>query len=145
IILQSKTSLFEARDTDILVNFSPKYPVDFMKSIYHLATASHIILDNYYGFLAVANFKKNVKRVQVWHANGAFKRFGLEDLSNKKRSASAIRRFRKVYNNFTHIIVSSKHMENIFNQSFGDGARHYLKTGMPRTDFYFSASQIEAA
>ena len=37
---------------------------------YHMATAKTILVDNYYGFLAVMNFKKDVEVIQIWHASG---------------------------------------------------------------------------
>lgn len=142
VILQTKKHLFKRSKLNTTLYFSPIYPYHYIKSIYHLATSSHIILDNYYGFLAVVNFKKNVKRIQIWHANGAFKKFGLEDLSNKNRSKKASKRFKRVYKNFTHIIVGSENMKEIFTRSFGFNHYNYIKTGIPRIEFYFSEDKI---
>src|SRR5690606_28850480 len=63
----------------LIVPFSLKNPVQWIRSIFHLATAAKVIIDNYYGFLAVSRFKPNVKCIQLWHAAGAIKQFGLKD------------------------------------------------------------------
>src|SRR5699024_6761344 len=64
------------RDNQVTLSFKPSRLRDFVISIYHLATARHVFVDNYYGFLAVTEFKPEVKCVQLWHAAGAIKQFG---------------------------------------------------------------------
>src|SRR5699024_2737111 len=80
---------------------------------YHLATSSHIFIDNYYGFLAASDFRDEVTCIQLWHAAGAIKQFGLQDLTNSDRSKRALRRFQKVYNRFDYVVVGSKQMEKV--------------------------------
>lgn len=128
---------FHKNDREVFY-FESKNIVQWIKSIYHLATSSHIIVDNYYGFLAVTNFKENVTCVQVWHAAGAIKQFGLEDLTNHDRSPRALERFRKVYDRFDHVIVGSDEMVNIYKKSFGLKEDRFVKTGIPRTDYFFN-------
>lgn len=120
------------------------HPLTFIQSIYHLATSQHIFVDNYYGFLATTNFKENVNCIQVWHAVGAFKKFGLQDKTNGNRTKKARERFKKVYNRFDYIVVGSEKMEQIFKDSFGiKDDRKFLRTGVPRTDFFFDKLSIQ--
>ncbi|WP_100333181.1 CDP-glycerol glycerophosphotransferase family protein [Bacillus alkalisoli] len=111
--------------------------VHWFNSIYHLSTSKHIIIDNYYGFLSSINFRKSVECIQIWHAVGSFKQFGLKDRSNYKRSKSAIKRFKRVYSKFHKIVVGSEKMANIFKESFGIQEQNILRTGIPRTDFFY--------
>src|SRR5690606_20333793 len=69
-----------------VLNFEPRHFPDWIRSIYHLATSQNIFIDNYFGFLAAIKFKANVKCIQLWHAAGAIKQFGLRDPSNESRS-----------------------------------------------------------
>src|SRR5699024_4173809 len=110
---------------------------EWARSVYHLATSRMIFVDNYFGFLAMASFKSNVKCIQLWHAAGAIKQFGLKDPSNDGRSPRAIQRFQQVYDRFDHVVVGSEKMAAIFRESFGLGDDRMLRTGIPRTDFYF--------
>ncbi len=119
--------------------------IDFLKSIYHLATSSHVIIDNYYGFLAATNFKSEVKCIQLWHAAGAIKQFGLEDLTNGDRSERALQRFKQVYDSFDHVVVGSDEMVDIFKRSFGLPEERFIRTGIPRTDFFFDDIQRKRA
>jgi len=122
---------------DIVLFFNPKKIFSFLASIYHLATAKVVIMDNYYAFLSSVQFKREVKRLQIWHAVGAIKTFGLKDSSIKDRSKKANERFLKVYNQFEHTLVGSNKMENIFKEAFGLPSSSFIRTGIPRTDLFF--------
>lgn len=111
--------------------------------IYHLATSKQIIADNYYGFLAVTNFKKGVKCTQIWHSVGAIKQFGIMDPTNKNRHPRALKRFKKVYNRFDQYVIGSEEMANIFKKAFLATDATFIKTGVPRTDFFFDYKRHE--
>ncbi|CAM4002336.1 CDP-glycerol glycerophosphotransferase family protein [Mesobacillus zeae] len=118
--------------------FEISHITSFIRSVYHLATAKVVFIDNYYGFLAAANFKKEVQCIQLWHANGAIKKFGLEDESIVFRSSGAKRRFCKVYERFDKVVVGSEKMANIFKKAFNVSEDKILRTGIPRTDLFFN-------
>lgn len=117
------------------LSFKLTHLVDWIESIYHLATANNVFVDNYYGFLAVTDFKPTVQCTQLWHAAGAIKQFGLKDPSIQERSPRAYERFTKVYNRFTHVVVGSEKMAGIFRESFDVSNEAIIRTGVPRTDF----------
>ncbi|TDL32618.1 CDP-glycerol glycerophosphotransferase family protein [Jeotgalibacillus sp. S-D1] len=110
----------------------------YFKRIYHLATAKLVVVDNYFAFLAVSSFKKDVECIQIWHAAGAVKSFGLEDKSTTERTAISLKRFRQVYNRFTKIVVGSDEMAGVFTKAFGLEKDVFLRTGIPRTDLFYS-------
>ena len=111
--------------------------VDTLFSIYHLATAKYVFVDNYAGVLSAVAFRKEVKCVQLWHAAGAIKKFGWSDPETNARSARAKARFQQVYDRFQFIPVGSQQMADIFSASFHVDQSHFLYTGVPQTDFYF--------
>jgi teichoic acid glycerol-phosphate primase len=120
--------------------FEMKKPIDFIRSIYHLATSKVVFVDNYYGFLSKSNFKTGVECIQLWHANGAIKKFGLKDSSIEVRSEKALKRFKSVYQRFTKVIVGSDEMAAIFKQAFDIEDQRIVRTGIPRTDVFFDDS-----
>lgn len=113
----------------------------YFTRIYHLATAKIIIIDNYFPFLAVTNFKKEVRCVQIWHAAGAIKSFGLEANNTTTRTTISKRRFHRVYHRFDKIVVGSEEMADIFTRAFGVPSTSFLRTGIPRTDLFFDESK----
>src|SRR5699024_12296759 len=108
----------------------------FIRSIHHLATWSHIFIDNYDGFLAASDFKDEVTCIQLWHAAGSIKQFGLQDLTNSDRSKTALRRFQKVYNRVDYVVVGSKQMEKVIKERFGLPEERFIYTGIQRTDVF---------
>ncbi|MDR7240694.1 CDP-glycerol glycerophosphotransferase family protein [Neobacillus drentensis] len=136
-------SLFNDYEGAAIISFESYNVSDWLHSIYHLATSRHIFVDNYFGFLAAIEFKEKVKCIQLWHASGAIKKFGLEDESINKRSEKAKRRFLQVYKKFDKVVVGSDIMANIFMKAFNLENNRVLKTGVPRTDFFFNKDSNE--
>ncbi|CEG29085.1 CDP-glycerol glycerophosphotransferase family protein [Bacillus sp. B-jedd] len=128
--------LLSEMNLEVLV-FDIRHISHFIRSVFHLATAKVIFVDNYYGFLGAAKFKTDVTCIQLWHANGAIKKFGIKDQGNKNRSHRAIERFEKVYNNFTFVVSGSEPMSEIFQHAFGLAPERIIKTGVPRTDIFY--------
>lgn len=121
-----------------LVPFESYNLFHFLLSIYHLATSKYIFVDNYFGILSATNFKDEVEVIQLWHASGAIKKFGLQDQSVDFRSERAKQRFQRVYNNFHKVVVGSDVMANIFKKAFNISNDRIVRTGIPRTDFFFN-------
>ncbi|WP_235848340.1 CDP-glycerol glycerophosphotransferase family protein [Litchfieldia alkalitelluris] len=119
------------------IPFESNNVFDTLKGIYHLATSKHIVVDNYYGFLAAVQFKVEVTCTQVWHASGALKKFGLLDRSNSMRSEKDLARFKKVYKNFKQVLVGSEEMAKIFMEAFNIEETRILRLGIPRTDLFY--------
>lgn len=121
-----------------------KAPVQWLKSIYHLTTSRVIFVDNYLGILAKMNLKPQVMCIQLWHAAGAIKRFGLEDPAFQTRSDHAKQRIQTAYQRITHIVCGSEKMTPIFQKSFGNPELAVLRTGIPRTDFFFHPIEMKS-
>ncbi|UCZ52716.1 CDP-glycerol glycerophosphotransferase family protein [Bacillus shivajii] len=123
--------------------FETKNLKDWIVSFYHITTSEYVIVDNYFAFLSGMNFKKGTECVQIWHAAGAVKKFGLESSENKERSAIAKRRFRKVYSKFHKIVIGSENMKEVYKGAFEVEGDRFLKTGIPRTDLFFNEDEIK--
>lgn len=136
---------FENVDDGDLINFRAADIPATIKSIYHLATSEFVFVDNYQVILAACGFKRETTCIQLWHADGAVKHFGFKDKATAERTAAAQKRFKKVYSKFHRIAVSSDHMGWIFEEAFGVTNDNLLKTGVPRTDFFYSQEKMAHA
>lgn len=112
------------------------------KAIPLLMGAKVILCDNYFPFLAGLYPRKETKIIQFWHANGAIKRFGLEDPTAMKRSNFDQRRFKQVYKRFDEYVVGSEMMGKVFQRSYGAKSNNIKLLGNPRTDIYFNKEAI---
>jgi teichoic acid glycerol-phosphate primase len=129
--------VFSKFDNSTTLLFDIKKPIHFILSVYHLATSKVVFVDNYYGFLAKSNFKQTAECIQLWHANGAIKKFGLKDPSIKERKEKALKRFKAVYKRFSKVVVGSESMAYIYKQAFDVPDEKLVRTGIPRTDVFF--------
>jgi CDP-glycerol glycerophosphotransferase (TagB/SpsB family) len=128
-----------------LIPFETFNVVAMFKSIYHLATSKYILVDNYFAFLSCVKFNDSVQCIQLWHAVGAIKKFGLKDRSIEFRTRIARRRFKNVYRKFNKIVVGSDAMANIFIEAFGLSNENILRTGIPRTDLFYDRELKKSA
>src|SRR5690625_4680617 len=75
------------RNEDVYIFNDFKKPFQFIQSIYHLATSRIIFIDNYFGFIAGMPVTKKQIIIQLWHAAGAVKTFGLDRKSTRLNSS----------------------------------------------------------
>lgn len=114
----------------------PKYD-GMKKQIRAIKNAKYIFVDNYYvGFAAINTSSKVI--TQIWHANGAVKKFSLADLNNIIKDKD-VKRYKKVYESFDHIVCSNDIMGNNFIEAFGlEDDSKLLKLGYPKMDLLYS-------
>ncbi|WP_280156867.1 CDP-glycerol glycerophosphotransferase family protein [Bacillus velezensis] len=120
-----------------------KHPLHLLKAVLVLFKSKVVITDNYFLMTSVLNRRPQTTCIQVWHANGSLKKFGLEDVTNQNRPASDISRFKKVYRSFDFVTVGSDAMADVFKKSFGIRDGQLLKTGIPLTDVYYEEHKPE--
>lgn len=109
-----------------------------MKAIPWITRSKIIICDNYFPFLGDLKLNTETEVIQIWHANGAIKTFGWQDAKTKTRSVHDQARFKRVYQQFTQIVVGSDQMAQVFENSYHVQQKVFLRIGLPRTDIYFS-------
>lgn len=114
-----------------------------LKKAVPLTKGSKIVFcDNYFAFLAGIKFDKETSVIQLWHANGAIKMFGLEAKYTEKTTKLDKQRYLDVYSKFTHYVVSSQKMANIFSRNYNQDIQ-ILPYGYLPTDNYFNQTWYE--
>ena len=114
----------------------------FTKGAYDLATASMVFLNDNFMPLADLRVQTDAVWTQLWHAEGAFKRFGLDiaglpqDVRQRVERGNAKLRF---------VICSSEDVAPIYASAFGVPPEKVLPLGSPRADRYIEkARQTDA-
>ena len=110
----------------------------FTKGAYDLATASMVFLNDNFMPLADLHVKKRAVWTQLWHAEGAFKRFGLDiaDLPQDVRE-----RVERGNAKLRYVICSSESVVPIYASAFGVPQEKVLPLGSPRADRYIEKSR----
>jgi len=106
-----------------------------MSLLIDLVTSEYIILEDLARATIPIKLKKGQQLCQLWHAPGAFKKFGYsrQDITN----------IHPAYKKYTKAIVSSKEIEPCYAEAFGITVDKVKATGIPRTDMFFNKTYIE--
>src|SRR5699024_11400516 len=86
---------------------------------------------------------KNQIIIQVWHAAGAVKTFGSKDEQVKLRRQPDRDRFQFIYDQVDYTVVGSDRMGEIFMEAFNTTNENLIRTGVPRTDFFFNELEMQ--
>ncbi|WP_349925114.1 CDP-glycerol glycerophosphotransferase family protein [Bacillus altitudinis] len=146
-------SLSEGTDVEVVLRFRKMngglkgrfiYVVHLLSSLYHVATCRVLLLDDYYFPLYLINKRSETKVIQIWHACGAFKKFGYSIVGKKSGPSPEYLKLVPVHSNYDYAIVSSKEAVLPFAEAFNMAPEQILPIGVPRTDFFFSKEEKES-
>ena len=102
-----------------------------------MAKSRFIMVDDYEPLVYVLKLREGQHLIQVWHAMGAFKRFGYGRQSAEKNSLT--------HKNYTQAICSSPEIAPIYAEAFGISQDKIIPVGSPRTDLFFDEAYVSAA
>lgn len=96
-----------------------------------LATSKYVFLNDNFMPMGKLNFRKDAVITQLWHAEGAFKKFGFH-ISQPE----SIRKAEKQGNSkLTYVVCSSESVREIYAGAFGVKKEQVLALGAPRCDY----------
>lgn len=101
-----------------------------------MAQSRFIIVDDYEPLVYVLKLREGQHLIQVWHAMGAFKRFGYGRQSAEKNSLT--------HKNYTEAICSSPEVAPIYAEAFGISQDKIIPVGSPRTDLFFDKAYVDS-
>lgn len=110
----------------------------FTKGAYDLATASMVFLNDNFMPLADLHVRPRAVWTQLWHAEGAFKRFGL-DIADLPQDVRA--RVERGNAKLRYVICSSESVVPVYASAFGVPQEKVLPLGSPRADRYIEKSR----
>ncbi|GEA94260.1 hypothetical protein WVI01_01830 [Weissella viridescens] len=121
-------------------NYQAKSFWMYTKIAWLIGTSKYVLVDDFYPLVYPLKMRKNAELIQVWHAVGAFKKFGfsrvgLPDGPDPKS---------KNHRNYTKAIVSSKHVAPFYAEGFGIDEDRVCPLGVPRTDLFFDDEKKSA-
>lgn len=94
-----------------------------------MAESKFILVDDYEPVVYTIKLRDGQDLIQVWHAMGAFKKFGYSRSTANKSSLT--------HKNYTKAIVSSPELTGIYAEAFGIDESKIYPVGVPRTDMLF--------
>jgi teichoic acid ribitol-phosphate primase len=116
------------------------YAFRVARGMYHLRTAGLVVVDNAWLPIHVAPHPKRTTVVQVWHATGALKRFGLDTVPPP---AEPERTF--LHRHYDWVVTSGEASREPWARALRTPIERVVALGSPRTDMFFDEAAIEAA
>lgn len=116
------------------------YLFRMIRGTYHVRTAGLVVVDNAYLPVHVAPHPARTTVVQVWHAAGALKRFGLDTVLPP---AEPERTF--LHRHYDWVVASGERGREPWSRALRTPLERVLPLGTPRTDGLFDAAGLEAA
>lgn len=136
------------RGYDCRIMHSPKNPlkrflfgITFQK---YYARCKCVFLTDNFDPLYAHQPRKGTKVIQLWHACGAFKKWGYSTLDLAwGGSREDMLRF-PMHNTYTHVFVSSEAVIPCYAEAFRCSERRIMAYGTPRTDVYFDKNFVSS-
>ncbi len=139
ILLENSKVVYDALDCKkvVFARMGRLKKLEQWRLKYYLFTSKVVVTDDYCDYLQRVELKPEQKLIQIWHACGAFKKFGLDYLFNDRQKEKAIHR------QYDVVCVSSENIRSDYAGAFGIGIDKIRALGVPRTDMFYDNSVIE--
>lgn len=115
----------------------PHNPITKLYMYYMNITSRVIVTDDYDRYLRHFQLRQSQRVVQLWHACGAFKKFGQRGTN---MSIAADHAYHAQYN---MVMVSSDWIRSIYADAFDIDVHRVKALGCPRTDAFYDEKQLE--
>jgi CDP-ribitol ribitolphosphotransferase len=117
-----------------------------VKRSYRVATSRVVIVDDYFFPIYPVKKRSGVTIIQVWHACGAFKRFGRATLESEWGADEIFLKWVPIHANYDLTLVSSASIAQIYADAFGQPVEQITAAfGIPRTDALAPSPRRDAA
>lgn len=137
-LLDNAKAVYDALDADKVI-FAHMLPHSVkIKPLvyYYLLTSKVIVTDDYLRYMRAVKLRDGQKLFQIWHACGAFKKFGLDAPSQITKEEE-----RATHSQYTAVAVTAEKCGKSFAGAFGISEDKCLPIGLPRTDKLLSDAE----
>lgn len=116
----------------------PHHSLQELRMYHAVITSKVIVTDDYNRYLRYFPLRKNQRVVQLWHACGAFKKFGRRGTNLSAYTDSA------THAQYNIVSVSGNYIRSIYADAFNIDPNKVKALGCPRTDEFFDTERIQA-
>lgn len=111
------------------------YGIQMIVQMYHIATSKIVVIDGYCILVSVLPKKKNQKVIQMWHALGAIKKFGWQNIDNPDGHGKDMSEVMNMHGNYDYVLAPGKITGGFFAEAFNISEDKLVYYGLPRIDF----------
>lgn len=116
------------------------YLLRTIRGTYHVRTAGLVVVDNAYLPIHVAPHRSRTTVVQVWHAAGALKRFGMDTVVPPAEPEHTF-----LHRHYDWVVASGERSREPWSRALRTPRDRILALGTPRTDSLLDAGAVAEA
>lgn len=131
----SVKQVFRLKMIDDGLSAKIKYCFSIIGDMYYLATSKVAIVDTYSITVSCLKHKSDLKVIQMWHALGAIKKFGLQSIGTKDGRDEKISNAMNMHKNYDYVLAPSTATAMFYMEAFGVEKDKIKLCPMPRVDF----------
>jgi CDP-glycerol glycerophosphotransferase (TagB/SpsB family) len=110
------------------------YVFHMLAQLYHVATSRVLVIDTYAMVASLLKHGRGLTVVQIWHALGAFKKFGLSILDHEEGRDRRLARAMRMHEGYDIVLSSSEDCRPAFAEAFGTDVDRVTVAPLPRVD-----------
>lgn len=111
------------------------YCTQMIAQMYHIATSKVVVIDGYCILVSVLPKKEGQKVIQMWHALGAIKKFGWQNIENPDGHSKEVSEAMHMHKNYDYVLAPGKITGKYFAEAFRTAEEKIVYYGLPRIDF----------
>ncbi|WP_396656701.1 CDP-glycerol glycerophosphotransferase family protein [Microbacterium sp.] len=110
------------------------YMLHMFAQLYHVATARVLVVDTYAIVASVLRHRDALTVIQIWHALGAFKKFGLSILDQAEGRDARLAKAMRMHEGYDIVLASGEDCRPAFAEAFGTPVDNIVVAPLPRVD-----------
>jgi CDP-glycerol glycerophosphotransferase (TagB/SpsB family) len=110
------------------------YAFHMLAQLYHVATSRVLVIDTYAMVASLLPHGKGLTVMQIWHALGAFKKFGLSILDHPEGRDARLARAMRMHRGYDIVLASGEDCRPAFADAFGTSPDKVKAVPLPRVD-----------
>ena len=126
--------IFLCRRLDSGIGAKLKYCFHVLKQMRYTATSKVVVLDSYCISVSALRQRKSLVVIQMWHALGSLKKFGLSIVGEGEGRDKDIAEIFAMHRNYTYVLTSSRECVPHFAEAFGYEEERVKVLSLPRVD-----------
>jgi len=111
-----------------------RYALHLVKEMYHVETSRVVVVDGYSMVVSAARRTDGLTVVQMWHALGALKKFGLSILGRAGGRDPRLARAMRMHQGYDMVITSAERGRAAFAEALGVTRDKVVVAPLPRVD-----------
>jgi CDP-glycerol glycerophosphotransferase (TagB/SpsB family) len=110
------------------------YAAHMFVQLYHVATARVLIVDTYAMIASLIRHGDDLTVIQIWHALGSFKKFGLSILGHAEGRDRRLAKAMRMHQGYDLVLTSSAWCRPALAEAFGTDPARIVVAPLPRVD-----------